>query len=166
MIAAARGLKCIFKGTDGALSIGGVTSYVCGRSVVLGAGEYLDIRDAVEAWDDDGDPMIIGKHGALVKARGQEGFLGVEQCGDEIVQIVPADGWSAWWRDGEGPAIQNRVCAFALFSDGRLKAMEALGDGAIEYVSCGPSTVLRHDSQGRPDEKWAEGFRKVGLPNE
>ncbi|MFE9874373.1 hypothetical protein ACFYON_27420 [Micromonospora sp. NPDC005686] len=56
------------------------------------AGNSYTTTMRVEAWDDEGLPLVVGKNG-LVLAQAIEGFLGLRKNEETIRAVIPGGGW-------------------------------------------------------------------------
>lgn len=107
----------------------------------------------IAAWNEDGDPMVVGSDG--LKVCSGANFLGVAERDPRVVQLMPADGWRIYRDDEEGGLWWCPVVAWALKSDGSIEPVETdyTGyadtsdkiDGVIRHISEGELTRARFD---------------------
>ncbi|MER6592092.1 hypothetical protein ABT214_09600 [Micromonospora purpureochromogenes] len=72
-------------------------------------------RLLVEAWDDDGHPMVVGSRGLIRAEKHPHGFVDVESSEVESVTAVhPGGGWRIVRQDGD---VKEEVPVFAWVVD-------------------------------------------------
>lgn len=165
MIPARKGLKAAYrmKSTEyrsGAPIDAVRKGWVGERSVELQPGEHITIQQPVEAWSDDGEPMVIDDQtGKLIEATSYNNFLGVCMSDNEDpVQLMPALGWRVWRIDEKGEPWFATLVAWALCADGSIFPMETDDNGDVQKLDrslCGDDYVIRHESEGTPDA-WVQ----------
>lgn len=76
----------------------------------------------VVAFDDEGVPMVVSEHG-LTRARSFSNFGGIQDAVDEFDDyraVMPAVGWHAGGKSGDGSHWSQPLVAWGLKSDGVL----------------------------------------------
>lgn len=153
MFQAAKGFKAAFRAK--AAGGGGKPrkEWVGNRQVDLAPDEYVSHVD-VEAWSEEGEPLVLGQEGLLIASGAK--FLGVVRD-SAPVQLIPAEGWQVWRVDVDGTAWHVPIAAWALMSDGSITAAEPDSDGTFEYLGDGTiDYFICHDSNGEPSDWIAE----------
>lgn len=67
-------------------------SYYAEYQVQGADGRKYPVQKQVEAWDDEGRPMVVGKN-RLVPADSLSGFRGLSPNNEEIRAVIPGGGW-------------------------------------------------------------------------
>lgn len=118
------------------------------------AGEYISGHNNVIAWDEDGEPLVIGERGRLQSALRHSNFVGVEQSERAIVQLIPATDWVIWRVEPSGEVWGERLVAWALCADGAVRPLETDSHGCVDTPGETEQIFVRHASDGRPTDEW------------
>lgn len=142
--------------------------FVYDRAIDLAPGEYLICRDAVVAFDDEGEPLVV-RDGKLAPASDGPNYVGIgEPQAPRVVQIVPADDWVIWRVDNDGP-WSTRLAAWGLTASGNVVPLQTDDSGLVlEFDEKDNRATLRHVSEGEPKEWIAERQAeiKASAPSE
>lgn len=98
----------------------------------------------VEAWDENGDPMVVDSNLGLMSARGFKNFshVGRETSGP-YVTAVPGQGWYVHRTDDDGTTWDDPVIAFVIDRHGEAAIVLGTGDGEVMAdVLVGEKNVL------------------------
>lgn len=103
----------------------------------------------VEAWADDGHPMVVGKDG-LVRADHRSGYRGIDPNPDPDpapYAFIPGDGWAVQYDDGAVPLVAWAMCTYG-GGDG-MYAMPVVAEDMV-YREGGPVFTMG-SAKGGPD---------------
>lgn len=115
---------------------------------------YSDLP--VIAWDEDGYPLVTGKHGRLVVAGSYGNFLYVTEAdGGHVVAAIPGGGWRAAWKQNDGTEFVEPVLAWLVQADGIVKPVSADVEGDVDVIEGDPDRVrliAPNQQYGRAEE--------------
>lgn len=115
-------------------------------------GKTYTMTMPVEAWTDEGDPMVLqdGKK-RLVRASSFSNFIGVTEAERQpVVGVLPGDGWRFAYADDDGAEFTEPVLGWAVTADGYAYPLVAHGeDNHAEIQSASNARVIR---DGEPTE--------------
>lgn len=119
--------------------------------------------ERVVAFDDEGGPLIIGRHG-LENASSRVGYRGITKgVIREDVAIIPGDGWMMTCTEPDGTVWHQRIIAWAFdrYGEGRPMVTTDAGEVAESGSSVGERRVW-HPSLSGPE--WGGLEVCGGLP--
>lgn len=101
-------------------------------------GRHYHNNRPVIAWGDDGEALVLDtKTGRLVPASSYRNFAGIVEVRAPIVAAVPAQGWSAVFREADGSLITDPLVAWTIDADGTAAPVGTSRDG----LSDDPTTI-------------------------
>lgn len=106
-------------------------------------------RTRVVAWDDEEYAMIATASGKLQRAREVEGFteLDIIDDGDEIMQLIPANGERVAYTNPEESDPTSPVVAWGLTRNGDLVPFTAATDGEVELEGRDRTLAMTEDGK-------------------
>jgi hypothetical protein len=97
---------------------------------IFDCGRLPDKSLSVHAWNDDGE-LLVRWRNELRRAQSIEGFKEVRER-RRIVGVVPCGGWMTEWQDpSEGTSFADPVVAWAVYSDGDARAIDADAEAVL-----------------------------------
>ncbi|MFJ7242830.1 hypothetical protein ACIQWB_37720 [Streptomyces olivaceus] len=84
--------------------------------------------EPVIAWNEDGEPLTVGKRGLRVVAINHPDFIALFPVLPPVVTVLPADGWRIEY-DMDGTREHFPLLGFAIRDDGSVMPLEMDSDG-------------------------------------
>lgn len=82
----------------------------------------------VVAWDDNGTPLVAGRHG-LVPAHDLGTVKGIREGDAPVVGAVPGGGWMIECKDDEGNTWTSPILAWSIHADSSATPITSDSDG-------------------------------------
>jgi hypothetical protein len=113
------------------------------------AGKTLWDHKRVVAFNDDGEPLVVGKHG-LHRADDFTGYVEVDDADNWIpLGVVPGGGWFVVTTQDDGTEHKQPVIAWVVNEAGYADAVVSGGDCGEPIAGHSGSHMVCH-----PDEQW------------
>lgn len=117
----------------------------------------------VEAWDDDGCPLVIpsgrpkDRYRGLTRADRFDNFASVQRDDGypEIVALIPGGGWRIEWSDEGHPPWSQPLVGWGITTTGSVVPLDTDGDGLVEPIDPGGKSHrgvrIFHPDPNNPD---------------